>query len=93
MNLDDQLRHYFGTQNLAAVSRGALDAGIDRMKVDLGLEQERARRFALWALLHTLGAAPDLHVAFKDEQDREAARNLMELLGTVEDQQVGRLTE
>jgi hypothetical protein len=33
----------------------------------------------LWALLHMLGAAPDLDVAFKDEQDREAARNFMDL--------------
>jgi len=27
-----------------------------------------------------LGQAPDLDVAFKDEADREAARNLMDLL-------------
>jgi hypothetical protein len=27
-----------------------------------------------------LGQAPDLDVAFKDETDREAARNLMDLL-------------
>ena len=51
------------------------------MKVDLGLEKDRARRFALWALLHMLGSAPDLDVAFKDEADREAARNLMDLIG------------
>jgi hypothetical protein len=50
------------------------------MRVDLGLEKDRNRRFALWALLHILGSAPDLDVAFKDEADREAARNFMDLM-------------
>ena len=79
MNLDDQLRRYFGTADLAAIAPAALAAGIERMKVDLGLEKDRPRRFALWALLHMLGEAPDLEVAFKDEGDREAARNFMDL--------------
>ena len=79
MNFDDQLRRYFGTADLAVVAPEALAAGIERMQVDLGLEKDRSRRFALWALLHMLGAAPDLHVAFKEEQDREAARNFMDL--------------
>ena len=79
MNFDDQLRRYFGTADLAAVPAEALAAGVERMQVDLGLEQDRSRRFALWALLHMLGAAPDLDVAFKDAQDRDAARSFMEL--------------
>jgi hypothetical protein len=49
------------------------------MKVDFGLEKDRERRFALWALLYMLDAAPDLDVAFASECDREAARNLMDL--------------
>ncbi|HEX7695292.1 MAG TPA: hypothetical protein VF409_12425 [Sphingomonas sp.] len=61
------------------MTEGALEAGLDRMRVDFGLEQDRARRFALWALLHMFGAAPDLDVAFKDEADRDAARNFMDL--------------
>jgi hypothetical protein len=85
MTFDDQLHRYFGTTDLAALSPDALASGIDRMKVDLGLETDRARRFALWALLHTLGEAPDLDVAFKDEADREAARNLMDLLAAAEE--------
>jgi hypothetical protein len=48
------------------------------------LEQDRGRRFALWALLHMLGAAPDLDVAFKDPADREAARNFMDLAAAAE---------
>ena len=80
MNLDDQIRRYFGTSNLASVPPEALNAGIERMKVDLGLTTDRGERFALWALLHTLGSAPDLDVAFKSEEDREAARNFMDLI-------------
>jgi len=79
MDLDDQLRRYFGTADLLALPGEALAAGIERMQVDLGLENDRARRFALWTLLHMLGAAPDLDVAFKDSADRDAARNFMEL--------------
>jgi hypothetical protein len=79
MDFDDQLRRYFGTTDLASLAPDAIDSGIDRMRVDLGLETDRSRRFALWALLHMLDAAPDLEVAFKDEQDREAARNFMDL--------------
>jgi hypothetical protein len=80
MNLDDQIHRYFGTSNLASVPPEALNAGIERMKVDLGLTEDRGERFALWALLHTLGSAPDLDVAFENEADREAARNFMDLI-------------
>ena len=74
MDLDDLLVRYFGASDLAAVSPAVQEAGIDRLRVDLGLEKDRDRRFALWSLLHVLGQAPDLDAAFKDEADREAAR-------------------
>ena len=80
MNLDDQIRRYFGTSNLASVPPEALNAGIEHIKVDLGLTKDRGERFALWAVLHTLGSAPDLDVAFESEADREAARNFMDLI-------------
>ena len=80
MNLDDQIHRYFGTLDLATVPPEALAAGIEHMKVDLGLTRERSERFALWALLHILGSAPDLDVAFKTEEDRDAARNFMDLV-------------
>jgi hypothetical protein len=80
MNFDDQIRRYFGASDLASVPPAALAAGIEHMKVDLGLTKDRAERFALWALLHSLGSAPDLDVVFKDEAEREAARNLMDLI-------------
>ncbi len=80
MDFDDQIRRYFGTDDVAAVPSQALAAGIERMQVDLGLEKDKDRRFALWALLYMLGSAPDLDVAFEDEADRNAARNFMDLM-------------
>ena len=84
MDLDNQLRRYFGTAELAAISPQVLTSGVDHMKVDLGLEKDRGRRFALWTLLHMLGSAPDLDVAFADEADREAARDFMDLADEAE---------
>ncbi len=80
MDFDDQLRRYFATTDLAAVAPEALAAGVEKMRVDFGMEQDRPRRFALWTLLHMFGAAPDLDVAFKDEADRNAARDFMEMM-------------
>ncbi|KAI1691741.1 hypothetical protein DdX_21669 [Ditylenchus destructor] len=73
MDFDDQLRRYFGFRRPRFDPPAAVEAGVERMRVDLGLEQDRSRRFALWAVLHMLGAAPDLDVAFKEKADREAA--------------------
>ncbi|HZF45584.1 MAG TPA: hypothetical protein VEZ26_04565 [Sphingomonadaceae bacterium] len=84
MDLDDQLRRYFGTADLSQVSPAVQADGLDRMRVDFGLETDRSRRFALWTLLYMLGQAPDLDVAFKDDADREAARNLMDLMAASE---------
>lgn len=80
MDFDDQLRRYFGTDDLATLAPEALATGTERIRVDLGLETDRNRRFALWALLHILGSAPDLDVTFANEADRDAARNFMDLL-------------
>ena len=80
MNFDDQIRRYFGTTNLAAVTPAALDAGIERMLVDLGLTEDRGERFALWALLNTLGSSPELDAVFKNPEEREAARNFLDLM-------------
>ncbi|MEO5495096.1 MAG: hypothetical protein ABIR08_13840 [Sphingomonas sp.] len=79
MDFDDQLRRYFGTADIATLSPGALAAGAEQMRVEFGMTQDRGRRFALWALMHMLGVAPDLDVAFKDPADRDAARDFMEL--------------
>jgi hypothetical protein len=79
MQFDDQLSRYFGTRDLSLIAPSSLAAGVERMKVDFGLEKDRPRRFALWALLYVLDEAPDLDVAFAHEEDREAARNFMDL--------------
>ena len=85
MDLDHLLHHYFGTSNVAEASPAMQDAGLDRLRVDFGLETDRSRRFALWSVLYMLGQAPDLEVAFKEPADREAARNLMDLLADSDD--------
>lgn len=80
MDFDDQLRRYFSTADMDQIAPGALVAGIEQMQVDFGMEKDQGRRFALWTLMVLLGAAPDLDVAFKDEADRNAARDFMELM-------------
>ena len=84
MDLDDQFRRYFGTNDLATLTPAAFEAGTERMRVDLGLEKDRPRRFALWTLMYMLGVAPDLDVAFKEEADRDAARNFMDMADKAE---------
>ena len=85
MDFDDLLGRYFGTADFAEASPAVQAAGIDRLRVDFGLETDRGRKFALWSLLYLLGQAPNLDVAFKEEADREAARNLMDLLAAAGD--------
>ncbi|MCI4590434.1 hypothetical protein MOK15_10040 [Sphingobium sp. BYY-5] len=80
MNFDDQLQRYFGTPDMDALTPDALAAGIDRMQVDLGLETDQGRRFALWSLLFLLGAAPDIESTFDDPADRDAARDFMDMI-------------
>ncbi|WP_298167355.1 hypothetical protein [Novosphingobium sp.] len=81
MGFDDLMRRYFGTADLGGLSAAELAAGAERLSVDFGLETDPARRFALWALMHILGSAPDLDIAFKDPAERDAARNFMDLYG------------
>ena len=84
MQLDDLLQRYFATTDLSGVAPDAFAAGIEHCRVDFGLEKDRGKRFALWSFLHMFGSAPDLDVAFENEEDREAARNFMDLLAASE---------
>ncbi len=52
MDLDTLLIRYFGTADPGAVGAETLASGIERCQVDLGLEQDRGKRFALWAMLY-----------------------------------------
>lgn len=84
MDLDDLFRRYFGTSDLSGLTPQGLAASVEHIRVDLGLEQDRGKRFALWSVLYLVGEAPDLDVAFKEEADREAARNFMDLVAAAE---------
>jgi hypothetical protein len=75
MDLDALLHHYFGPAGPDPDDAQAFEAGIERLRTEMGVEQEPGRRFALWALLHALGAAPDPDMAFKDPDIRQAARD------------------
>lgn len=79
MELDDQIRRYFATDDLESITNSALEAGVERMLVDFGMEKDRGQRFALWTLLFMFGAAPNLEVAFDNEEDRNSARDFMEM--------------
>jgi hypothetical protein len=73
MDFDALLRHYFGTADLETLSEDALGEGAERMRLGFATEADPGRRFALWAVLHGLGEAPDPATAFKDRREREAA--------------------
>ena len=73
MDLDALLHHYFGTSAVETLDDEAIEAGVDRAVIAFGTERDSGRRFALWALLHALGRAPDTQVAFKSPSERQAA--------------------
>lgn len=52
MDLDDLLQCYFATSNLSQLNPDVLATGIEKCQVDLGLEQDPGKRFALRALVH-----------------------------------------
>ena len=79
MDMADLMQRYFGTRDLAAVDPAAMDAAVERMLVDLGLATDAGSRFALWCLLFTLGAAPDIDETFEDRPERDLARQFMEM--------------
>ena len=85
MDFDDQLQRYFGTTDMAAIRPEAMAAGIEHMRVDFGLETDRGRRFALWAVLYMLGTHLDLDTAFEDAADRDSARDFMDLMDRMQD--------
>lgn len=74
MDFDALLAHYFGGE-LDTLDPAAFERGVERLGTDFAVEQEPGRRFALWAMLHALGAAPDPDAAFKDPAAQQAARD------------------
>jgi hypothetical protein len=84
MDFHDLLHRYFGQTEIDTLSPAAIEGGMERARVDFGLERDPGRRFALWTLMYMLGHAPDLDVAFKDPTEREAARRFMGLAARME---------
>lgn len=80
MQFDDLMRRYYGTIEMADIPVAAREAAVDRMRVDFGLEKDPNRRFVLWAFMAMHDAEPDISDAFKVEAEREAARNLLDLV-------------
>jgi hypothetical protein len=79
MDFDQLLVQFFGTDDIASLPPEQIVSGMERLRLQFGLERDGGRRFALWCLMYMLGAAPDLDVAFEDEEDREAARDFMDM--------------
>lgn len=80
MQFDDQLRRFFGTDDMAAITPAVLAGGQEKMRVEFALERDGPRRFALWALMAMLDCAPDPDTAFPDPADRNAARAFMDMI-------------
>jgi hypothetical protein len=79
MDFDQLLVRFFGTAEIDTLDAERLNAGVNLLQVQFGLEKDDGRRFALWCLMYMLGVAPDLDVAFEQEADRNAARDFMDM--------------
>ena len=79
MDFDLLLIRFFGTADIADLPSERIAEGMERLRLQFGLERDEGRRFALWCLMYMLGAAPDLEDAFDDEEDRDAAREFMDI--------------
>ena len=79
MDFDALLVQFFGTDDISTLGQDALVAGIDRLRLQFGLEKDSGRRFGLWALMYMLSIAPDVDASFKDPADRDAAREFMDM--------------
>jgi hypothetical protein len=79
MELDTLLFRFFGTDDITTLPQDQVVMGVERLRLQFGLEKDGGRRFALWSLMYLLGIAPDLDVAFDNPEDRDAARSFMDM--------------
>ena len=77
MDFDPLLIRFFGTADIDTLDEDALVSGVNRLRVQFGLERGPEKRFELWCIMYLLGIAPAADDAFKDEADRQAARDFM----------------
>ncbi len=73
MDLDALIQHFFETEDPTTLTAADYELGLERLKLGFGLEREPGRKFALWALLDALGAAPLPAEAFAKEPALKAA--------------------
>lgn len=79
MDFDRLIEQFFGTAEIDTLGPDQLVAGTQRLRLQFGLEKDSGRRFALWSLMYMLGVAPDVDESFDDPEDREAAREFMDM--------------
>lgn len=79
MDFDQLLVRFFGTDDLSTLTPEQVVAGLDRLRLQFGMERDAERRFTLWCLMYMVGAAPEPEDAFQDEDDRESAREFMDM--------------
>ena len=79
MDYDLLLVRCFGTEDIATLSPEQLVQGVKHLRLQFGMERDSGRRFALWSLMYMLGDAPDLEASFKNPEDRDGARQFMEM--------------
>ena len=79
MDFDQLLTRFFGTDDLSTLTPQQVAAGMDRLRLQYGLERDSEQRFMLWCLQYMLGTAPEVEDAFTDEEDRDAAREFIEM--------------
>lgn len=89
MDFDQLLVQFFGTDDIAALQPDQLVAGVERLRLQFGLEKDAGRRFALWCMMYMLGVAPDVDDAFEDPADRDAARDFMDAADSEMDEDDG----
>lgn len=85
MDLDALLHHYFGDADPDTLDEPTFERAIERIGIDFGTATEPGRRFALWALLHAAGAAPDPRTAFKDPAEQLAAQEYARMMASAEE--------
>lgn len=86
MDLDQLLLHYFGTDDPDTLGDVAVELGCARMVVDLGVEQDPGRRFALWALMVAFDCAPPPAETFDDPDLLRVANEYLDAVEQMPDE-------
>jgi hypothetical protein len=77
MDFDPLLIRFFGTADIDTLDEGQLVSGVNRLRVQFGLERDGEKRFELWCVMYLLGIAPPADETFSDQADLTAAEHFM----------------